>query len=419
MKKSIFITGLIIALCLILLCGYASAEETNALANDESTEGFVYRMYTTVLGREPDAEGFQYWVNKLDSGECGAAEIVNGFFNSNEYNAQNKSNEEIVTDCYNAMLNRDPDEGGKEFWEKRLDVGMSADAVCAGFVESTEFNKLADQYGIRTGEIKITKARDVNYARTAFVHRLYEDCLEREPETEGLEFWCNKLNNGMGGTEVAAGFVFSNESKNKAADNDEYVEMLYRTILGRDSEAEGKNYWVNKLDYSITREKALNGFMNSNEFNKKCASAGVTIGENIAEPDSTREWQANIVTLSLVNEERTAAGLYPLKTREDLWEKVALKRASELEGRTTSDSHLRPDGTLYYTVYYDARLPISNLAELTAFGYQTEKDVVDAWLSSSFHRGTILSNQFTSLATGLYAGDKLMWSQNFYSEDIR
>ena len=417
MKKSIFITVAISALCLILLCGYASAEETNALANDDSTEGFVYRMYTTVLGREPDAEGFQYWVDKLDSGECGAAEIVNGFFNSNEYNAQNKSNEEIVTDCYNAMLNRDPDEGGKEFWEERLDVGMSADAVCSGFVESTEFNKLADQYGIRTGEIKITKARDVNYARTAFVHRLYEDCLEREPETEGLEFWCNKLNNGMGGTEVAAGFVFSNESKNKAADNDEYVEMLYRTILGRDSEAEGKSFWVNKLDYSITREKALNGFMNSNEFNKKCASAGVTIGENIAEPDSTREWQANIVTLSLVNQERTSAGLSPLKTREDLWEKVALVRAGELENRTTSDSHLRPDGSLYYTAYYDARLPISSLAELTAFGYQTEQDVMNAWLSSSYHRGTILSNEYNCLATGLCTGDRIMWSQSFYMDN--
>lgn len=412
MKSHNFITGLILALCLCLLCAFAVAEETNALDGDETTEDFVYRMYTTVLGREPDDAGFEFWVNKLDSGECGAAEIVSGFFNSNEYNARNKSNEEIVTDCYNAMLGREPDEAGKEFWEERLDVGMSADAVCAGFVDSTEFGKLADHYGIDTGSIKLTKARDTNYAQTAFVYRLYEDCLGREAETDGLEFWCNKLNQGMGGTEVASGFVFSNESKNKAADNDEYVEMLYRTILGRDSEEEGKNYWVNKLDYSISREAALNGFMNSNEFNAKCAKAGVKIGDKIATPDSTEAWQTNVVTLSLVNAERAKEGLPFLKTREDLWEKVAQVRATELSV-LYDEHHTRPDGSLYYTAYRDARMPLSDVAELNASGYKTAQDVVKAWMNSPTHRAIIMSDQYTNLATGICTGDKTFWNQNY------
>ena len=33
----------------------STGSSTNPLANENSTKGFVYRMYTTVLGREPDA----------------------------------------------------------------------------------------------------------------------------------------------------------------------------------------------------------------------------------------------------------------------------------------------------------------------------------------------------------------------------
>ena len=47
----------------------STGSSTNPLANENSTKGFVYRMYTTVLGREPDAVGFDYWVSKLEKGE--------------------------------------------------------------------------------------------------------------------------------------------------------------------------------------------------------------------------------------------------------------------------------------------------------------------------------------------------------------
>ena len=36
-------------------------------ATENSTKGFVYRMYKVVLGREPDEDGFNTWVTLLDS----------------------------------------------------------------------------------------------------------------------------------------------------------------------------------------------------------------------------------------------------------------------------------------------------------------------------------------------------------------
>ena len=378
---------------------------------DTGVRGFVYRMYKTVLGRDPEESGFEYWVYQLESGRATAAQLVSSFFDSFEYQAKHKTNEEILSDCYHAMMNRDPDAGGKEYWMDHLNVGMSPDAVCAGFVSSNEFQALAAKYGIRPGSITLTKARDKNYAWTSFVYRLYMDCLERAPETSGIEYWCQELVKGKGGAELAAGFIFSYEYTDRLPGNDDYVEMLYRTILGRPFDPTGLEYWVNKLDYTNSREHVLNGFMDSTEFYNKCVKAGLKVGRKVAEPENTVSWKANILILSMVNHERAMYGLPPLKTREDLWEEVAMIRAEEV---ATYHSHTRPDGRTWKTAYWDAGFDYFYAGENIAWGFNNEQSVMNAWMNSESHRTNILDSGFEYLATGRYAN--LYWSQNFYTE---
>ena len=389
----------------------AAAAAAEAAANSAGTEGFVTRMYSVVLGREPDATGFTTWVTELESGRLGAADLVTRFFNSVEYQGKHKSSEAIVIDCYNAMLDRNPDPSGLEHWKQMLDVGMTSDKVCAGFLNSNEFLGLANSYGIKRGTIVLKNERDQNYERTAFVYRLYQDCLQRVPDISGLEHWCRMLGLGTEGTSVARGFVFSDEYKGRLPSNEAFVDMLYRTIMGREGDAAGKEHWTDLLNYTATRERVLNGFMFSPEFSGKCAKAGINVGQKIAEPDTTREWQANILVLSLVNEERAKAGVKPLTTREDLWEKVALVRAQEIK---TLFSHTRPDHSSWDTAYTQAGFPPSMIGENIAFGYSSEQEVVQAWINSAPHLKNMLTDSFTTLATGLYA--KTNWVQNFYTE---
>lgn len=389
----------------------ANSGTTTPVSTETGTKGFVTRMYQVVLGRTPDANGLDYWVNKLESGQLKAADIVTGFFNSSEYTGKNKKNEEIVTDCYNAMLGRNPDQGGLTYWKAIMDYGMTSDRICAGFLGSQEFTALANSYGIQPGTITLKNARDLNIERTAFVYRLYQDCLNRKPDIAGLENWCKALTNGYGGTSVASGFVFSTEYKNKMASNEEYVDMLYRTIMGREPDTAGKADWVKQLNYTITREKALNGFMFSKEFSAKCTTAGIKVGSKIKEPDTTREWKANILVLSLVNAERAKVGAAALTTREDLWEKVAMVRAEEI---TKSFSHTRPNGKDCWSAYTDAGFADSREAENIAFGFKSEKEVMKAWMNSAGHKANILNTQLTTLATGLYK--KTNWCQSFYAE---
>ena len=382
-----------------------------AYESENSVRGFVYRMYKTVLGREPEEAGFNYWVRELESGRSTAAQLVSDFFDSAEYKAKGKSNDEILTDCYQAMMNRGPDAGGYDYWIERLNVGMSSTAVCSGFVSSAEFKALAAKYGIRPGTISVKYARDLNYAWTSFVYRLYADCLERSPDTNGIEYWCQQLLKGKGGAELAAGFVFSNEYKNRLPSNETYVMMLYRTILGRAYEQNGLDFWVEKLDYTNSREHVLNGFMNSREFANKCVAAGLKVGKNVAEPEKTVAWKANILILSLVNIERAKYGLPSLKTREDLWERVAMTRAKEV---SVLHSHTRPNGSEWKTAYWDAGFDYYYAGENIAWGFNNEQSVMNAWMNSTGHRNNILESGYEYLATGRYGN--LYWSQNFYTE---
>ena len=367
-------------------------------ANASNIEGFVYRMYKTVLGREPEEEGFHYWVNLLESGTFTAADVVHGFFNSVEYQNAGKTNEEIVKDCYYTMLNRLPDEPGYKFWNNRLNIGMTYESIIAGFVESDEFTRLANNYGVRRGTIEVSNPRDLNYNRTYFVYRLYQNCLGRKPDLDGEEHWCRMLADGMTGAQVASGFFFSDEFNKNRYNNSSFVQLLYKTILGREYDVNGLIDWVTKLNYAETREKVLNGFIGSEEFRGQCVTAQINPGDPISTPDDTEEWQYNIKVLRLCNQQRREAGLADLYTREDLLWDLAMTRAKET---TEQFSHTRPNGTSCFTLFKQQGF-YGYLGENLAAGmpYQDPAAVVEAWMNSQGHRENIMNPNFTYLATG-------------------
>ena len=261
----------------------ASAEDYQ-----KDTEGFVTRMYNVVLNRNPDPIGLTNWTNKLNDHSASASDIIYGFFNSPEYKGKKNTNEQIITDCYNAMLDRDPDSTGKNTWLSRLDIGMTSMSVCKGFVGSNEFKNLCEKYGIIPGDIQITYARDDNYERTNFVYRLYKNCLGREPDIQGLENWCMKLKNGTTGTQIAEGFIFSKEIKSKHLLREDFVKMLYATLLGRGADQNGLKNWVEQLYMGKSKQSVTNGFIFSNEFKGQCTKAGIDLGNEIPTPEGKK-----------------------------------------------------------------------------------------------------------------------------------
>ena len=114
-----------------------------------SGSGLVNVFYNILLGRDADQTGYDYWNGKLESGEISFRELINGFLFSSEYLDKNKSDEEFVSDLYRAILNREPDEEGLEYWLGRLASDATRDDVIDGFIHSEEFIAIAADNGYR------------------------------------------------------------------------------------------------------------------------------------------------------------------------------------------------------------------------------------------------------------------------------
>jgi uncharacterized protein YkwD len=389
----------------------SGVQDVMGASNSGSASDLVTRMYRQILGRDPDAAGLKAWVDALKAGQLTAADLVLGFVDSPEYTKSGRSSTQIVTDLYKAMLGREPDEAGLKAWQKYLDVGMTPRVLCAGFVASPEFSALAKQYGILTGDVEINAARDVSYELTYFVYRLYKNCLGRTPDAAGLEDWCDELLYDATGVDAAYGFIFSSECYNQHKGNGEYVAMLYDTILGRKVDEAGYEAWKFVLDYSSTREKVLNGFLFSPEFQAQCAVAGIYLGDKLYEPDNEISWRNNVTLLQLVNTARAERGLPLLKLREDLWSDVAMVRTSEI---ITRFEHIRPDGRSCFTAWTDAGINYDYAGENIAYGYASALSVFNAWMNSEGHRANILDPDFNDFATGYERyKNTTYWAQAF------
>lgn len=422
-KLMIFLAALFMITALELVSG-----NTIKVSAEDNVTAFVDRMYEVCLGRTADADGKADWVNRLQTGEATGSDVAYGFVFSTEFKEMNLCNSCYTDAMYHAFFGREADAAGKADWVNRLAEGQTRGAVFTGFVNSEEFSNLCDSYGIESGsgdwgEYNISAMgscsgcgteNNSNSAITEFVERLYRICLDREPDEAGLADWSMQLANGAEGSKVAYGFIFSEEYKSKHTSNEAYVDMLYHTMMDREPDETGLADWVDKLNYTNTREHVFNGFLFSNEFVQRCEAAGINVGGEIATLDATPEWQMNVQILALCNEQRADNGTAPLKTRQDLWEQVAMVRAEEL---IETFSHTRPNGTDCFTAYKEAGLRYQAAGENIAAGYANAQSVVNGWMNSSGHRANILNANYTFLATGYAEGGSYRknYCQNFMS----
>ncbi len=250
--------------------------------------GFVTRLYQVCLDRQPEAAGKADWISRLQDGKSTGAQAAYGFVFSQEFKAKNYCNEDFVKRLYLAMMGRQPDAAGLADWVSRLETGAKREEVFNGFALSSEFTALCAGYGIaRGGGIAVPaygtvptgpcSADGKTDGVTAFVTRLYTVCLGRAPDAAGLADWTNRLwAHTASGSQTAYGFIFSSEFRGKNYSDTAYVQQLYRAFMGREYDAPGLAYWVDRLKNGAGREDVFNGFAGSREFTSICQSYGIT-----------------------------------------------------------------------------------------------------------------------------------------------
>ncbi len=251
-------------------------------------QGFVYRLYDKVLGREPDTAGLNNWVGLLESRKLSGSEVAYDFFFSDEFKNKNYCDAHFTEYVYNALMGRGSDPAGYENWMGYLYRGTSRESVINGFLLSPEFTAICASYGITRGNGVAVPAHgtvqtgpctadsNIDTGMGEFVVRLYKVCLGRGYDTAGLKNWITQLNNGESGSAIAHGFFFSPELQNKHLSNGEYVTTLYETMFNRQPDGPGLADWTGQLNRGASRESVYQGFAGSQEWSNTCGTYGIT-----------------------------------------------------------------------------------------------------------------------------------------------
>ena len=125
---------------------------------------FIAKMYTEALGRASDPGGWQYYVGYFNQNGCTQPALKSAgkpFYLGAEYNNLGYDNVDKVLTAYRGVLRREPDAGGFNFWVNYLNQGNALTSLLDAMFDSGEFGGLvtaicAGDYGWgNTGAISI------------------------------------------------------------------------------------------------------------------------------------------------------------------------------------------------------------------------------------------------------------------------
>ncbi len=110
------------------------------LKSDKAT--FITELYTQALDRAPDRAAYDALSNSLDV-NVSRLDLLKIVYSSDELMAKHASNLDFVTTLYIELLGRNPDEDGRNAWINGLEHGLSRGDVVTQIVGSAEFAQAA------------------------------------------------------------------------------------------------------------------------------------------------------------------------------------------------------------------------------------------------------------------------------------
>ncbi len=254
---------------------YTKKSETGS----KTFEDFVERLYTVALDRASEPEGKAFWCEHVGNGDLTGAQCANEFLLSQEFKDRGLTDEQFLTVLYSVFFDRkasdDPD--GFNFWMNSLKT-QGRDVVVDCFINSTEWCNVCATYGVKSGATR-AKATIASENAKKFATRLYTECLGREPETEGLNFWALGLTNlELTGSQAAHEFFFCKEFNDHNFDNKELITRMYKTFMGREPDDDGMAFWLDSMSKGATKQQVFDSFVKSPEFTQICKECAIERG---------------------------------------------------------------------------------------------------------------------------------------------
>jgi len=289
--------------CAVLL--WLPSQTSAATFTPDQSEEFVERLYSVVLQRTADSPGLSSNVNlALALGDDFVRTLTQGFLLSPEFTAGFGSDPtSFVTTLYLSILNRIPASSEVNFWAGAL--GTNRAGTISSFLSSTEYLTVVSPT-LNTDAYLESRPLTLNAAeQAAFVARLYNVLLQRDPDPEGFQFHLQRLQAGGRDylDDLITVFMTSPEfvalTSSSPQDPNMVVAALYLVLLNRAADAEGLNNFVTQLQAGTTSiTQLVADFMNSPEGQQVLADVN-NVGYLMSRPaDQARGFQQIYTSVS-------------------------------------------------------------------------------------------------------------------------
>ena len=148
-------------------------------------------------------------IGNIDSIQFSDQTVQYSWLNGAKSLAQNNSSEfATLTELYLAYFNRAPDAVGLDFWSSGVNSGSTNAQVAQLFSSSPES---VNTFG--------TVSSSASYASISnFVTGVYQNVLNRGPDSGGLSFWSSSIQSGLAAGNLILSFVSSLNAQNGTAD---------------------------------------------------------------------------------------------------------------------------------------------------------------------------------------------------------
>lgn len=94
----------------------------------------------------------------------------------------------------------------------------------------------------------------------AAVANLYHAVFGRNADYSGLDFWYDRVEEGISMQRIAQAFLDSTEYTGDTQTNAQFLDALYENLLDRDGDATGTTFWTTQLESGVSRADVLVAF---------------------------------------------------------------------------------------------------------------------------------------------------------------
>jgi hypothetical protein len=206
---------------------------------------FVNQLFQDLYGRMPGASELAEKVEALRTGTATRAEIAAGMLIAGEFHDAGG----YLAKCFLALMQRDAD---FTRWSKINAVmrqGVSRDAALSAFLSTPEF----------------AAAYPASLSDAAFLAKVSQDMIGRQPSSTEFEMWTNQLAHGNSRAEIIDTFLQSPQLETRLAGRIN-ISLSYLALLRRESDPQTLDHWTRALDGSASLTDVVNSVLSSPEY---------------------------------------------------------------------------------------------------------------------------------------------------------